>query len=83
LPGLAVTDRRSAKRTAGSGSGARQSIAFKLPAELLGAEMEERERHRIERRIKEARLPRILKVDEVLAKDSGRGLVLQNSNEFL
>ena len=33
-------------------------------AELLGAEMEERERHTIERRIKEARLPRMKTLEE-------------------
>jgi DNA replication protein DnaC len=33
-------------------------------AELLGAEMEERERHKIERRIKEARLPRMKTLEE-------------------
>ena len=33
-------------------------------AELLGAELEERERHKIERRIKEARLPRMKTLEE-------------------
>ena len=33
-------------------------------AELLSAEMEERERHKIERRIKEARLPRMKTLEE-------------------
>ncbi len=68
---LRLGDGGRAIRDVGQTSHTRETNAGRLSRSLLSAELEERERRTVDRRLREARLPRMKTLDERLLRDEG------------